>query len=153
MTKQLISKCIPVIVASIIVGTGSFYAGMRYERSNTNNPQQNESFANMTQEQRQARMVNGGFAGTQRASGTTRTNNGGLIAGEILSKDAASITIKLRDGGSRIVFLSDATKVMKSIDGSLADLTTGTQVTTIGTANADGSIMAQSIQLRTDTSR
>ena len=146
MTKQTINKFIPII-AVLIIGAISFYTGMRFERSSSvAAPRAN--FATMSQEERQARMANGGFNGTQRNG--TRPGGNGSVFGEVLSKDAKSITVKLRDGGSKIVFLSDTTKITKSVDGSLADLTIGAQVTTIGTANADGSITAQSVQLRND---
>lgn len=146
MTKRSIKTYIPIIIACIIIGAGSFYGGMRYER----NGSAAGPNANFSPQERQARMANGGFTGTTQRTNGTRTTGGGLLMGEIISKESTSITVKLQDGGSKIVFLSNATKIAKSIDGSTADLTVGAQVTTMGTANADGSITAQSVQLRTD---
>lgn len=68
--------------------------------------------------------------------------------GEILSKDVNGITIKLRDGGSQIVLLSANTIVSKSVSGSSDDLTIGGQVTVMGTKNQDGSVTAESVQIR-----
>jgi hypothetical protein len=71
----------------------------------------------------------------------------GKTVGEIISQDNSSLTIKLRDGGSKIVFFSADTKISKMDAGSLADLKIGESVMANGTANADGSVTAATIQL------
>ena len=90
----------------------------------------------------------GGVAGGQNRMAGGVVRGGGLIGGEIISKDDTTITVKLRDGGSKIVFVSSSTQVLKSTSGSLADLVSGGQVTVTGSQNSDGSISAQSVQIR-----
>lgn len=69
------------------------------------------------------------------------------VNGEIISQDDTSITIKMPDGSSKIVILSDQTKVNKSSEGAKTDLKTGEKVTAFGTQNQDGSITAQSVSI------
>ena len=130
------------VAVAVLVGGGAFYGGMKYAQGRGGRG----NFANLTPEQRQQFQANagGGFR-----AGQGRGGMGGMfVAGEIISKDDKSVTIKLQDGGSKIVFYSDATEVGKSVSGTSADLEIGKTVTTSGTTNSDGSITAQSIQIR-----
>lgn len=77
-----------------------------------------------------------------------RMGGANLANGEIIAKDEKSITIKLRDGGSKIIFLSGTTAINKSATGTIDDLKVGTQVTATGTINTDGSVSAQMVQIR-----
>ena len=90
-----------------------------------------------------------GANGTAGARGS-RGMNGGFLSGSVVSSDAQSITISLTSGGSKVVYLSDATKVLKSTTGTKGDLQTGTNIMVTGTPNQDGSVVAQSIQIRPD---
>ena len=87
--------------------------------------------------------------------GANRGNQGGIVAGEVLSKDDKSLTVRLRDmaspegqAGSRIIFFSNATEVGKFVDGTSEDIEVGKTIVASGTANQDGSFSATSIQLR-----
>lgn len=92
--------------------------------------------------------MRGGFAQGGEQGGQRKVQMGGGASGEILSVDAKSITIKMRDGGSRIVFYTSSTPVYKSIAGTGADLKIGSQISTFGNSGTDGSIIAESIQIR-----
>jgi len=121
-------KLIPIfIVILLVVAGGAFYGGMKYDQSKTAS-----NLATMR----------------SRNGMTSNRAGGGFVTGEIISKDDKSVTVKLRDGGSKIVFLSSSTEVTKSVSGTLVDLEVGKNISVNGTANSDGSITAQSIQLR-----
>ena len=147
-------KNIIIIVAGVIIVGGSFYGGMRYAQGKTPMGGAGRAgmgnFANLSPEERQARIQQFGAAGAGGGRGGARggPGGGGFNMGEILSKDDKSITIKLADGGSKIIFLSASTTVTKSMSGSVQDLTVGTQVNAAGTPNSDGSLTAQSVQIR-----
>lgn len=64
-----------------------------------------------------------------------------------ISSDDKSITVKLQDGSSKIVLLTDTTSISKSTEGSKSDLKTGEKVAVFGTENSDGSVTAQNVQL------
>ena len=85
---------------------------------------------------------------TNRNGNRSAGQNGNFAGGEIISKDATSITVKLQDGSSKIVFVSSSTPVLTSVQGNLNDLNVGDNITVIGTQNSDGSITSQSIQIR-----
>lgn len=138
-------KMLPAfVVLLILVGVGSFYGGMKYSDS-----KRAAGFApNMAggANFRAGNMPGGAPRGPGMGAGNAR--GVGFATGEILSKDDSSITIKLRDGGSQIIFFSTSTQVMKSSAGSMEDLKVGENITVNGRANQDGSVTAQSIQLR-----
>lgn len=124
-----------IAVAVVVAGGAGFYGGMQYGKSAA--PEGLAGFRNLSPGERTEQLGRrGAFPG------------GGGVAGEIVGKDAESITVKLSDGGSKIVFFSASTRVAKLADGTPSDLAVGEQVVVSGTANADGSVTAQSIQLR-----
>ena len=128
------------IIVAVVAGGGAFYGGMQYGKS------QAASAANLARQQRVGGQGGGQFA---RGSGAGRAGGGAnFVNGDIIAKDDKSITVKNQSGGSKIIFLSGSTQISKFAAGSAADLAVGQTVTANGTANADGSITAQIIQLR-----
>ena len=134
------------LIIAAFVGGGSFYGGMQYSQSKTSSRAGGTAFANMTPEQRQARLQQaGGNVGTRRTGGRMQ---GQFLTGDILTKDDKSITIKLTDGGSKIIYFSASTTIGVTTDGSTTDLITNQHVTVTGNANSDGSVTAQAIHIR-----
>ena len=102
MSKKII--IIFVLTHIIAIGVG-VYGGMKYGQANVPVPARG----------------GGNFSGSGGMRGAGRVNGGGFSSGQIISKDDKSITIKLQDGGSKIVFFSGSTAVMKSASGSAAE--------------------------------
>ena len=140
-------KKIGLVVGLVVVLCVVFYGGMVYGKSQI--------------------PVRGTQAfGQNGATGARGTRGmGGFTTGKIISKDANSITVQLITGGasgtngsastsqsgSKIIFLNTSTTVTKSVNGTIADLAIGTQVSVTGTPNTDGSENAQSVQIRPNT--
>lgn len=137
MDKKMISG---VLVTLVVAGSLGFYGGMKYAQSKA--PAQGSAFSQNGGQRPQLGIGQNG--GRRMGIG----QNGGFVGGEVLSKDDKSLTIKMRDGSTKIVILSASTSVGKAAAGSLSDLASGQQVTVAGTANPDGSITAQQVQIR-----
>jgi hypothetical protein len=135
------NKKIVYVVVGIVVLVGVFYGGMVFGKSQ--NPTGNQG------------MPAFGQNGFNRNSSTKVGGNfGGATFGKIIAKDSKSITVQIMSGadsanqvGSRIIFLGTDTTVTKQASSTLNDLAVGTEVTVRGTANTDGSINAQSVQI------
>ena len=119
--------------AVIIVAGGAFYGGMKYGQSKNSFPK------NFSQNNQQSPQGSPGLNG--KGSGMN------LINGEIIAKDDKSITVKLQNGGSKIIFFSDSTEISKTAEGSINDIEVGKQITVTGEQNSDGSYTAKTIQL------
>jgi len=135
-------KIIPIIVVLIIIVGGAFFGGMKYGQSK--NPFSNfsrQDFQNLSSEQRQ-QLFQGNIGGSfQRGAGSNFLN------GEVIAKDENTLTLKMPDGGSKIVFFSGSTKILKTTDGSIDDIGAGEQIMVSGEQNSDGSYTAKTIQL------
>ncbi len=141
MIKKTMNNKIVAIVIGALFLSGSFYAGMKYGQGSVSSSQ--GIGGNFKQGQFDGISGNGARPGT-------RATSGGIVSGEVLSKDDKSITVKLRNGGSSIVILAPSTSFMKSTAGTLADIPTGKQVIVTGIPNSDGSVTAQTVQVRPD---
>lgn len=133
-SKNLI---IAIVVTALVAGMAGFGGGYLVGKSKSPKPGNFAQFGNMNGR-------NG--TGTQ---ATNRLRQGtGMVSGEILSKDDKSITVKDRTGGSKIIFFAPSTSIGKTTDGTKDDLKTGESVIVTGTANNDGSVTANNIQIR-----
>lgn len=140
------------VVVALIMGVAGFYGGTVYEKKLLTSSKQDGMG-----------MMAGNFSGRNSAAdgqGLARTggtgmkngNGGGFLTGQVTAMDDKSITVKGRNGSSKIILYSSSSTVGKTVDGSMADLQTGQEVMVTGTTNSDGSLTAQNIQIRTNVS-
>lgn len=130
------NKTVIFVIALVVVACAAFYGGTMYAKAQA--PQRGSG--------QFAAAGGGAFAG--RTGGTGRAG-GGFTAGQVVSVQDGSLTIEEQNGSStEIVLTSPSTQILKTVSGSLNDLTAGAQVVVTGTSNSDGSLTAQSIQIR-----
>jgi len=129
------NKIILAVIFAIAFGGGTgFFAGMKF--------QENKQSTRSPQFGTEIRARNGGqFQGGQNRSGFRP------VAGEIIGSDETSITVKLTDGSSKIIFLSEKTEINKAGTAKRDELVSGERVAVFGTENSDGSVTALTIQL------
>jgi len=128
--------CVGGIVALLI---GMFFVGSAYGSKKGNNFGKlgGTNFGQM----------DGRNIGKTPTGGKNMRGGAGFIRGEVVSKDANSITLKLNDGGSKILLYSNATIVEKTVSGTLDDVVVGTNLMVIGDQNLDGSVSAKTLQI------
>ena len=155
MKKILI--IVGAVVLALVIAAGSFAGGMAYQRNQ----------ANAVQAQFLAsRGLNGGpngdaggaffFGGGSGNAGNAAGNNsagqqrrngfGGGVTGQIKTVENNSLTISTAQDVTT-VNLSDATRIQKSADGTLADLQPGVRVLVTGQRNSNGNITAEEIMI------
>lgn len=125
-----------IIVAVVFAAVG-FYGGTMYQKNQVSTTASMNGFA-------------GGAGGSRFAGGSGafgRRGGGGQTVGTVLTQDANSMTVKLADGSSKIVLLSNATVFSKSSPATAADIKVGDRVAVFGAANSDGSVNATNVSL------
>lgn len=128
------NQIIVIAVVVLLVGAGAFFVGIQYQKMQRNQFGQGR--------------FNGQTAGS--ANSQFRSGQNGMgrpVNGEIISSEDKSITVKLPDGSSKIVFVNDQSKIMEATAATKESLTTGKNVMIFGTTNQDGSVTASNIQL------
>jgi len=92
-------------------------------------------------------MGQGGFGGRMRG-GPGGASASGFVSGQVIKKDTGTLSVQSRDNSMKLILVSSSTVVTKMAQGSLNDVAQGTEVMVSGTANADGSVTAQTVQIR-----
>lgn len=122
----------------ILVAGVSFYGGTEYQKNKQSklglNMGQFNQKLGQNQEQR-----NGDNA---RIGGNFRP-----VVGEVLTVEDKSITVKLADGSSKIIFISEKTQINKIESVENTDIVVGAKVNIFGVENSDGSMTAENVQL------
>lgn len=129
MNKNLIM----FIIIAILIGAGSFYAGMKYQES-----KRSTAFR---------QFANGQGTRTGQLQGAGNRTGFRPVNGEIIDVDDKSITVKMQDGSNRIILVSEKTEINKADEAKKEDLKIGETVAVFGQENSDGSVTAQNIQL------
>jgi len=141
---------LPIAALVVIIGLlGGFYGGYKVGHSNVSaatNPQGPVA--------RNPGANPGGFGGTRGLGGavcptpgsTTSTASQAVARGTISNLSASSLTVTNPNCDVKVTLGANIT-ISKTVTGSTADLKNNLTVTIMGTRQADGSILAQTIQV------
>ena len=121
------------LVLVIVVGVGAFFGGMKYQKSKS------PSFG--------GRFGQGALGEPNGSLRQRAGQNFSPVNGEITSSDENGITVRLQDGSSKIVVFSESTQFVKTEAGAKEDLIVGDKVMVVGTANSEGVVTAQNVQI------
>lgn len=123
-------KIIIALVAVVLVGAG-FFGGIAYQGSKTTSGMQSGP-GNLTAAQRAKFAANGGPGRVGRG--------GGMVEGTVVSIANDSMTIKLANGGSTVVYLGSSTTYAAVSTDAKSKLVAGASVsvTTTGGATSNG---------------
>jgi len=130
-----------MVVLLIVIGAGSFFVGTKY--------QQQKSVSNFRQQITGGQGQGMGRNALNNNSGINRGQVSGFrqTIGEIISVDDKSITVKMTDGSSKIVLISDSTTINQSTTAAKTDLKVGTNIAVMGDQNTDGSVSGKNIEI------
>lgn len=132
MQKEVIGA---LVIALLVGGAGGYYGAQKMGRS----PEAGARGG-----------WNGAREGGPRGPGMNRggQRGPGFAAGEVIAKDETSITVKAPDGSTKIILVTESTEVMNAAKGTIGDVEVGKNVMVNGTPNQDGSVTAQSVNIR-----
>ena len=134
----MMKKILPIVIAIFIIAGGTFYCGMKYTEYKKDPrllfSEERQQFFQENTERNSVREMQ-------------RLPDSGFFAGEVINKDEQSLTVKMPNNESRIIFFSSATEISKTAEGSMEDIEIGRQITLNGDKNSDGSYTAKTIQI------
>jgi hypothetical protein len=134
------------LVLVIVVGGTAFFGGMKYQENKTVQAMKSQ-YATNPFSGRNRNQAGGTETNTASTGVGQRRMGNGQVIGEITSVADNSITVKMTDGSSKIILLSDKTSINKASVATKSDLKVGEKVAAFGTPNTDGSVSGSSVQL------
>ncbi len=127
-----------LIIVVVLFSGLFFYLGLSYQKTKMPTPGSNRDAM-------RASLGEGNFANSENSSRGTR---GGQIIGEIIKINEESFTIKLNDGGSNTIYMTDETTINQMSKADRNSLEEGREIIVSGNAQENQTIIADSIQIR-----
>lgn len=142
-SNPLVMTVVVAAVAGVVgLGIGFEVRGMpQFSRFGMMNQQAAGNFGG-----RGARGANGAGGNQNGAPGFAGRGMNGAV-GTITAMDDKSITVKMPDGSSKIVLISDTTTYETTTKADKTGLKTGATVRVLGTSNSDGSVTGTDVML------
>lgn len=128
------SNLTTTLLIAVVVGVLNFYSGTLYQK-------------NKTPDFKSAQFTPGMGRNINPSGRIDSLQVGRPVSGEITNIEDNTITIKTPDGSNKIVIYSGSTTINKTEQGSVEDLSVGSQIMVIGKDDDSGSLTAESISL------
>ncbi len=138
-----------MVALLIIIAIASFFGGTRYQqrKSISGFNRQNAALEGRGQGMGQGMGRGMGQGATDATKNRGQTPGFRQTVGEIISADDKSVTVKLADGSSKIILISDSTTINQSTAAAKTDLKVGAKVAVNGDTNTDGSVTSKNIEI------
>lgn len=140
-----------MVIGAVVVATGvGFVGGTYYQKGQTNmmgNGNFNFQERGGNNQQPGGRSDGRGMNNGGNNNGMQGMRGGNMTSGEVTSMDDKSITVKMSDGSSKIVLLSESTTYSMSESTTKDKVTVGSKIAVFGTSTSDGSLTASSVEL------
>lgn len=141
--KNKQTHIISMTILIVAVAISSFFGGTKYQqRKNVSNFRQQMIGSNNLPQGMGRNAINNDSIKNRGQAPGFRQNYG-----EIINIDEKTLTLKMADGSSKIVLLSDTTKINQSVTANKTDLAVGIKIMVNGETNADGSITSRNIEI------
>ena len=135
------------ITCAVIVGGLGFWGGTIYQKNQSPAMMGNQMGGRGMEISEKGQNAK---VGNTKTTGSIPSMNGrgnGAITGEVTAKDEKIITVKMNDGSSKNVVLSESTTYRTSSESSLDNVEIGKTVAIFGNTNSDGTTTATSIEI------
>ena len=128
-----------LVLLVVLFLAGSFYLGMSYQKTKIPTPGTNR--------EAMRGMMNGGdFINSENLA--NRGMRAGQIIGEVIKINEDSFTIKLNDGGSNTIYITEETTFTQTQKIEKNKLEEGREVVVFGNNQENQSVIAESVQIR-----
>lgn len=139
--KNKQTHIISMVILIIAVAIGCFFGGTKFQQKKLVSNFRTQMVGNLGQGMGRNAINNDSIKNRGQALGFRQNY------GEIINIDEKTLTLKMTDGSSRIVLLSDSTTINQSVTATKTDLTVGTKIMVNGETNTDGSITSRNIEI------
>lgn len=138
---------IMMVALLVIIGISAFFGGTKYQQRKSMKGFNRQDFAVQGRGQGMGQGMGQGTGASDATKNRGQTPGFRQTVGEIISADDKSITVKLADGSSKIILISDSTTINQSTAAAKTDLKVGTKVAVMGDQTTDGSVTGRNIEI------
>lgn len=139
-----------VVIIAVAFGFGVVVGKKKAVNKSGSGTSSAADFQSMSPEERREMFSGGDHGGFGGGRAGSFRGGASMTFGVVISMDEGTITIDLGEEGSKLILLTDETSVLKSQDVGLEGLAVGDNVFVNGEMNADGTVIAETVTVRSE---